>query len=86
MGKTSPAVLRWEPSELKKERTSFFCRRGWWLCAIPTNVGKSGGYGYFAFFEGGGKKKKGEKGEKMKKKHRKSEKKSIKSLALLYNV
>lgn len=79
MGKTSPAVLRWEPSELKKERILFFAAGDGGSVPSPQMWGSPAARGYFAFFEGGGKKKKGENGEKMKKSIEKGEKKHKKS-------
>lgn len=43
VGKTSPAVLRWEPSELKKERILFFAAGGMLAWSHPHECGDAGG-------------------------------------------
>lgn len=72
VGKTSPAVLLWEPSELKKERTSFFA-------AVCVGSGPAARV-ILHFLRAETRKKKGEIGEKMKKKHRKRREKVKKAL------
>jgi hypothetical protein len=86
VGKTSPAVLRWEPSELKKERTSFFAAGECWLGAIPTNVGKPAARDILHFLRAEARKKGGKWGENEKKSIEKGEKKHKKSCITLQCV
>lgn len=64
-GKDLARLLRWEPSELKKRKDFlFFAAGGGGSVPSPRMWGSPAAKGYFAFFEGGGKKKRGKNGRK----------------------